>query len=102
MAEEAIDGNALQGNPTDIVIEAGEVVTPAPEAVIEAENPVVEDQPEPKPHHLKGKTPWYMERINEETNKRRAIEERLAEKEREAENASQMLERLQAGDKTDP
>lgn len=83
---------------------------PAPEAVIEALEAVIEEpaevdapkegDPEPKPHHLKGKTPWYMERINEETNKRRLIEEQLAQKAREAEESRAMLERLQSGDKT--
>jgi hypothetical protein len=31
-----------------------------------------------KPHGNKGKTPWYMERINEETNAKRALEAELA------------------------
>jgi len=89
---EEVGTNALAGDAP--VIEA-------PEAVIEEQHPEPENQPEtePKPHHLKGKTPWYMERINEETNKRRAIEEQLTQKNREAEEARALLERLQNGDK---
>lgn len=104
MADELDAGNALQGDPTDIVIEAGEVVTPTTEVVVEAETPVVEETTlaEDKPHHLKGKTPWYMERINEETNKRREIEGQLAQERREKQEARALLERMQGGDKAAP
>lgn len=98
MADELDAGNALQGDPTDIVIEAGEVVTPVPEP--ENPDPIVENPPEPvREHGNKGKTPWYMERISAETNRRQQAEEQLAQKSREAEEARQLLERMQNGDK---
>lgn len=99
MADELDAGNVLQSDPTDIVIEATEPVVEATEP--ENVDPVLETPPEPpKEHGNKGKTPWYMERINEETNKRRAIEDQLAQKAREAEEARALLERLQGGDKS--
>jgi hypothetical protein len=74
------------------------VADPAPEAPV-AEIPM--EPPKDAPAPVK-KTPWYMERINEETNKRRALEERAAEAERRAQEAQSLLERMQSGDKTTP
>jgi hypothetical protein len=86
---------------TNALAEGDSPVIDAPEAVIDAPETVVDETPETevKPHHNKGRTPWYMERINEETNKRRAIEDQLAQKAREAEESRALLERLQNGDK---
>lgn len=65
---------------------AGEVV-PEPEVIPEPE-------PAPAPEHgNKGKVPWYMQRINEETNKRAAIETELAQTKREKAEALALLER---------
>lgn len=89
--------NALDPTPAPVV--------EAPEApVLEAEEPVLEEptEPEPKPHHMKGKTPWYMERISAETAKRQQVEEQLAQERREKAEARAMLDRLQGGDKEAP
>lgn len=99
MAEEVeeVGTNALAPEPAPVLEAPEAVIEETPETVAETDETA---DPAPKEHHLKGKTPWYMERINEETNKRRLIEEQLGQKSREAEDARAMLERLQAGDKT--
>lgn len=84
--------NALQD---EAIPEVAAEVTPEV-----ASDPALEPTPEPeRPHGNKGKTPWYMERISSETDRRRQAEEQLAQKAREAEEARSMLERLQNGDK---
>lgn len=94
MAEnEEVIVNALQNDETPPAV----VETPETPTEVVAETPEV--PAEEKPHGNKGKTPWYMERINEETNKRRAIEEQLAQQRRESEEARALLERLQNGDR---
>ena len=103
MAEvEDVGTNALAPEPAP----APEIVdnTPVPAA---EETPVLENPAEPAPepvkeHGNKGKTPWYMERINEETNKRREIETQLVQERREKAEAKALLERLQGGDKDTP
>lgn len=93
MAEnEEVIVNALQTDETPPTVV--ETETPAEVVAETPETPVEE-----KPHGNRGRTPWYMERINEETNKRRAVEEQLGQKAREAEEARALLERLQNGDK---
>lgn len=52
-----------------------------------------------KPHGNAGKTPWYMTRINEETNKRRELENQAADAMRRANDAEALLSRLQQDDK---
>lgn len=69
-----------------------------------ADAPVVEEPaPAPAPaaadHGNKGKTPWYMGRINEETNRRNAEAEARRAAETRAANAEALLERLQNGGK---
>lgn len=67
----------------------------------------VAEEPAPAParaaegeHGNKGKTPWYMGRINEETNAKNAAAARAAAAETERDNYRAMLERLQAGEKS--
>lgn len=90
----AEDGN---GTPEpDVIPENALAVDPAGDPPQPgAEDP--EPNPEPAPHGNKGKTPWYMERINEETNKRVAAEQRANVKERESADAKALIERLQKG-----
>jgi hypothetical protein len=73
---------------------AAEVVAEA--EVVEPEATAVEEKPEPaaSDHGNKGKTPWYMGRINEETNRRNAEAARAAAAEAERDNYRAMLERL--------
>lgn len=54
-----------------------------------------------KPHGNAGKTPWYMARIHEETNKARAAEERATQEARRAADAEALLARMQSGAKPD-
>lgn len=54
-----------------------------------------------KPHGNAGKTPWYMARIHEETNKARAAEERATQEARRASDAEALLARMQGGAKPD-
>jgi hypothetical protein len=73
------------------------------EVVADSPNPEPEPAPEPeKPHGNKGKTPWYMERINEETNQKRLLQQQLDQERREKAEAKALLERLQGGDKEQP
>lgn len=64
---------------------------------------VEQQQEEPKPaaHGNKGKTPWYMERINEETNAKRRLQEQLDAEKREKEDLRALLERAQSAPKKD-
>src|SRR6185312_14380684 len=85
--------------------ESVEAVEPQTETVAQAE-PVVEVQPEPareetpKPAEQPNQPPkWALERINEETNKRRQEAERREAAEREAQTLREMIARLQKGDK---
>lgn len=85
------------GAPEPIVAEnalAGDVVVPEAEI---APEPEPEALPEPVVHGNKGKTPWYMDRINEETNKRANVEADLAKERRERQEAQSLLEKLQKG-----
>lgn len=95
---EDVGTNALDPTPAPEVVEQpAEVVAeqPAPES-----EPAPEPAPEPeKPHGNKGKTPWYMERINEETNQKRLLQQQLEQERREKAEARALLERLQGGDK---
>lgn len=54
--------------------------------------------PAAKPHGNAGKQPWYMSRINEETNRRLAEASRAAQAEQRARDAEEMLSRLQRGE----
>jgi hypothetical protein len=99
---EDVGTNALSPEPAPVV----ENLQPEPVAEI-AQTETVElaadPAPEPaKEHGNKGKTPWYMDRINEETNKRRQIEEQLTQERREKQEAKALLERMQGGDKDQP
>lgn len=58
-------------------------VTEQPEGEAEPETPEEPEKPEEQPKPEKKKTPWELRRINEETNKRREVEKRLAEAEAE-------------------
>lgn len=105
MTTEAIDDvgtNALEpvAAPAEVVETPAEVVAEAP-VVETTEEPPAPDAA-PKEHGNKGKTPWYMERINEETNKRRQIEAQLEQERREKTEARALLERMQGGDKDAP
>ena len=85
--EEVVPENAL----------ASEVI-PEPETV-----PEPEPQPEPAHEHgNKGKVPWYMQRIHEETNKRIAAETLTAQERREKLEALALLERQPADGKPAP
>lgn len=101
-ATDDVGTNALE--PTTAPIQETAEGTTVPEtAVLEvSENsgpPESQEDAAPKVHGLKGKTPWYMERINEETNKRRQTEERLVQAERERQEAKLLLDRLQGDGK---
>src|ERR1700733_12150722 len=101
MAEEVEAANALQNDPTDIVIEAGEVVT-EPVEVVEDTSVVIPPEtvdPEQKPIKGKSEAPkWAMDRINENQNKADRLAEELAKERREKAEALALLER-QGGDK---
>lgn len=105
-AVEDVGTNALEPVNVPVVAEA-----PISEAAAAPEPEILEnskdddsgqDDLSPKVHGLKGRTPWYMERINEETNKRREIESQLAQERREKQEAKALLERMQGGDKNQP
>lgn len=82
-----------------------EAGTPEPETVVEnalageaIPEPEVIPEIVPEPAHEhgnKGKVPWYMQRIHEETNKRAAIETELTQTKRERAEALALLERSQ-------
>lgn len=73
---------------------------PAVEVVAQVEQPTTETQPEPaKEHGNKGKDPWFMGRINEETNRRQALEENLRVERDRAASLEAIIARMQAGDK---
>lgn len=96
MAEEVVEDvgtNALDPTPAPEIVE-----TPADEVIAEVV-PEPEPEPAPKEHGNKGKTPWYMDRINEETNKRQQIEQQLVQERRERLEAQAIAERLQGGEK---
>lgn len=109
MADEVEAANALQTDPTDVVIEAAESVTETPEVVADEVTP----QPEldlgsdvsavKKP--AKEKTSiapkWAMDRINENQNKADRLAEELAKERREKAEALALLERQQ-GDREQP
>lgn len=100
MTEEVVEDigtNALDPTPAPEIVETA-VATELPAEEI-VENPA--EQP-PKEHGNKGKTPWYMDRINEETNKRQELAEQLAQERREKLEAQAIAERLQGGDKIAP
>lgn len=105
MADEVEAGNALQGD-TDIVIEAGEVVTPEP--VVEPVDdsiviPPVSEDPEQKPIKADTKAPkWAMDRINENQNKADRLADELAKERREKAEALALLERQGGSDKPAP
>jgi len=105
MAEvEDVGTNALDPTPA---LENLETAKPAETAVSEnlenpAENEGLTPDPAPKEHGNKGKPAWWQERINEETNKRRQVEEQLAQERREKQEAKALLERMQGGDKDQP
>lgn len=90
--------------PTD-----NQLVTDAPAPVVEdaapeAVEPVVE-APEPAPvedHGNKGKQPWYMKRIHEETNAKQAERTAREAAEERARNLEEMLSRLQDPTKAAP
>lgn len=94
-APEPIIENALSVDP------AGDPPQPGQPG---ADDPSPEPQPDPVHEHgNKGKVPWYMQRIHEETNKRAGIETELAQTKRENAEARALLERLQqGGDKPAP
>lgn len=99
-AVEDVGTNALAPDPAPV---AENLETAAAPEVAQTE--VLETEPAPEPvkeHGNKGKTPWYMERINEETNKRREIETQLEQARRERTEAQALAERLQGGDKEAP
>lgn len=99
-AVEDVGTNALAPEPAPVVenVETAKAPETGETENLETETP----EPAPVVHGNKGKTPWYMERINEETNKRIAAEEREQAKEREAAEARSLLERMQGGDKETP
>lgn len=75
---------------------------PAPDP---APDPDPQPDPAPSPavaHGNKGKTPWYMERIHEETNKRQAEADRARAAEERASAAEALLLRMQQGDDKTP
>ena len=83
------------------------IVDPAapPPAAIEVEAPPPAPEPEPKPEHgNKGKSPWFLERIAQESAARRTAEEAAATARREAAEARELLDRLQRqpNDQTQP
>lgn len=98
--EEVVEANALSGAETVSEIPEN---TQIPETA-ETENPEIEvhepeaEAPVEKVHGNKGKIPWQTHRINEETNKRRLLEEELAQTRRERAEALALLER-QGGEK---
>jgi hypothetical protein len=91
MADEELD--PTQGAPEGetVVNPGGEAPAPEQETEIEQpegeaeqpETPEEPEKPEEQPKPEKKKTPWELRRINEETNKRREAEKRLAEAEAE-------------------
>ncbi len=102
MSEAEVEAaNALQNDPTDIVIESGEVVTqpvvePVDDSVV---IPPASEDPEQKPIKTKSEAPkWAMDRINENQNKADRLAEELAKANRERAEALALLER-QGGDK---
>lgn len=89
-------------DPATIAPAAGDPPAPIAEAPVD---PGAGDPPpaplaepaEPKPHGNKGKKPWYLERISEESSeKARERDARLAAEER-ARNAEDLVKRLQRG-----
>lgn len=97
-------GNALQGDPTDVVIEAATEAV----AVVEATESTETIAKQPKQEELElgqakeSKDPdaWKMKRLHEETNKRYAVEEQLAQERRKTEEFRSLVERLQADKET--
>lgn len=90
---------------TDTTTETVEpVVDVAAEPVVET--PVPEPEPQPEPvvteHGNKGKQPWFLGRISEETSKRTAAEERATAAERRAAEAEALAQRMQRGDQQPP
>lgn len=73
---------------------------PPPEPPVEPEAP-----PEPAPeesHGNKGKKPWFLDRISEETGRRTAAEQRAADAERRLQEAQAVVERLQSANPERP
>lgn len=94
----------------DDVVAAPEPAVVDPAVAAAADPPAGDDPPadppadppsDPTTHGNKGKTPWFLQRISEESAKARAADERAAKFEREAVDARALAERLQAGDKPD-
>lgn len=75
--------------PAPVAAEGGDAPPPAPPAEV---TPPAED---PKPHGNKGRKPWYLDRISEESEARRQAEER-------ARNAEALLERSRTAPAADP
>lgn len=82
--------------PQEIEPAVDPAIAANPEPVVEAPEPekaeAPAEQPKPEP---KQKTPWFMERINEETNKKREAEERARRAEADAEQLRALLEASQ-------
>lgn len=70
-------------------------VAPAVDPPAPATDPAAADPVDPKPHGNKGRKPWYLDRISEESEARRQAEER-------ARAAEELAARLQRGDTNNP
>lgn len=88
-----------------------ETETPETPPVVVAEAPVVETPPAPEPepapeppqpdpaeHGNKGKKPWFLERISQESRRAQTAEEQLAAERRGRQEAEALAQRLQNGD----
>lgn len=88
MTEETVNG--LETPVVEVDVEQPAAI--APEAA-----PEPETQPEPAAKHGNaGKTPWYMERISQESARAREALERVAAAERRAQEAEELARRLHA------
>lgn len=75
-----------------------DVVPPVVVAETVIEPPVPEPVIEPEPEHgNKGKKPWFLERISQESHRAQTAEERAAAAERRAADAEAVAQRLQSG-----
>src|ERR1700728_4289870 len=85
--------NALEPTPAPEIVETTEA---QPDTAAEIVETPAETPPETgKDHGNKGKTPWYMQRLSEEANRRQQVETQLEQERREKNEARAMLERLQ-------
>jgi hypothetical protein len=96
-ATEDVGTNALEPTPAPEIVETPEAQPDTVSEIIEtpAETPLES----PKDHGNKGKTPWYMQRLSEEANRRQQVETQLEQERREKNEARALLERLQGDGK---